>query len=198
MLAGRSTLEIEHERRVDAAIRAALVDAGFAATDAEYAAACAWAVEHFAPDAHTAIIWRLTGGDAAASARVYAAFRSAMHEWPAFELREGIGDVIAWLHGRGLRLGLAANQPHETLAVLDETRHRAVLPPSRGVGDARVSQAGRAPVPAVLRGPGRGAGGVRDGRGPHRQRRGAGGVAGDADGAVPDRAACRAAAALRG
>jgi putative hydrolase of the HAD superfamily len=50
---------------------------------------------------------------------VYAAFRDTMHEWPAFELRDGIGDVLAWLHGRGLRLGLAANQPHATLDVLD-------------------------------------------------------------------------------
>ncbi len=54
------------------------------------------------------------------SERVYAAFRDAIHEWPAFELREGIGEVLAWLHGRGLRLGLAANQPHATLAVLDD------------------------------------------------------------------------------
>jgi putative hydrolase of the HAD superfamily len=116
---GPINTEIEHERRVDAAIRAALADEGVSASDDGYAAASAWAVEHFAPDAHTAIIWRLTGGDAAASGRVYAAFQDAMHESPAFELREAIGDVIAWLHGRGLRLGLAANQPQATLAVLD-------------------------------------------------------------------------------
>lgn len=116
---GPINTEIEHERRVDAAIRAALAAKGFVASDADYAAARAWAVEHFAPDAHTAIVWRLAHGDAAASRRVYAAFREAMHEWPAFELRDGIGDVLAWLHGRGLRLGLAANQPHATLAVLD-------------------------------------------------------------------------------
>lgn len=116
---GPINTEIEHERRVDAAIRAALAAEAIAVTDAEYAAACAWAVEHFAPDAHTAIIWWLTRGDAAISGRVYAAFREAMHVWPAFELRDGITDVLAWLHGRGLRLGLAANQPHATLAVLD-------------------------------------------------------------------------------
>jgi len=116
---GPINTEIEHERRVDAAIRAALVREGVAANEAEYAKACAWAVEHFAPDAHTAIIWRLTKGDMETSPRVYAAFRAEMHEWPAFELRDGIGDVLAWLHGRGLRLGLAANQPHATLAVLD-------------------------------------------------------------------------------
>jgi HAD superfamily hydrolase (TIGR01549 family) len=117
---GPINTEIEHERRVDAAIRAALVREGVAANEAEYAKACAWAVEHFAPDAHTAIIWRLTKGDMEISPRVYAAFRAEMTEWPAFELRDGITDVLAWLHGRGLRLGLAANQPHATLAVLDE------------------------------------------------------------------------------
>ena len=116
---GPINTEIEHERRVDAAIRAALAAERIVVSDAEYAAASEWAVEHFAPDAHTAIIWRLTRGDAVISARVYAAFRAAMHEWPVFELRDGIGDVLAWLHGRGLRLGLAANQPHATLAVLD-------------------------------------------------------------------------------
>jgi putative hydrolase of the HAD superfamily len=116
---GPINTEIEHERRVDAAIQTALADEGIAAGDDEFAEASAWAVEHFAPDAHTAIIWRLTRGDAAASARVYAAFRDAMHESPAFELREEIAAVIAWLHGRGLRLGLAANQPRQTLAVLD-------------------------------------------------------------------------------
>ncbi len=116
---GPINTEIEHERRVDATIRAALAAEGIAVSDAGYAAASDWAVERFAPDAHTAIIWRLTGGDAAASARVYAAFRGAMREWPAFELRDGIAGVIAWLSARGLRLGLAANQPHATLAVLD-------------------------------------------------------------------------------
>ena len=35
------------------------------------------------------------------------------------ELREGIGDVLDWLRGRGLKLGLAANQPVKTLSVLD-------------------------------------------------------------------------------
>ncbi len=116
---GPINTEIEHERRVDAAIRTALAAERIAASDERYAAACAHAVESFAPDAHTAIIWNLTRGDAAVSTRVYAAFRNAMHEWPAFELRVGITDIIASLHDRALRLGLAANQPHATLAVLD-------------------------------------------------------------------------------
>ena len=116
---GPINTEVEHERRVDAAIRTALVAEGIVASDDDYDDACARAVANFAPDAYTAIIWHLTRNDAPISTRVYAAFRAAMHEWPAFELRDGIAEVIAWLHGRGLRLGLAANQPHATLAVLD-------------------------------------------------------------------------------
>lgn len=117
---GPLNLEIEHERLIDADIITALAGAGIAATAEQYADAVAWAVEHFAPDAHTAIIWRLTGGDAAVSHGVYAAFRARAGERMPFELRAGIGDVLAWLRGRGLKLGLAANQPHTTLGVLDE------------------------------------------------------------------------------
>ena len=74
---GPINTEVEHERLIDAEIVAAL-GAEDVHVDAEsYADASAWAVEHFAPDAHTAIIWRLTSGDAPASRRVYAAFRDA-------------------------------------------------------------------------------------------------------------------------
>jgi HAD superfamily hydrolase (TIGR01509 family) len=51
---------------------------------------------------------------------VFAAFRQRAHARSApFELREEMAGVIAWLHGRRLRLGLAANKPHATLEVLD-------------------------------------------------------------------------------
>jgi putative hydrolase of the HAD superfamily len=56
---GPINTEIEHERRVDAAIRAVLAAERIVVSDAEYAAASDWAVEHFAPDAHMAIIWQL-------------------------------------------------------------------------------------------------------------------------------------------
>jgi hypothetical protein len=53
---GPINTEVEHERLIDADIVAALADEGVAVTPEAYAAAAAWAVEHFAPDAHTAII----------------------------------------------------------------------------------------------------------------------------------------------
>jgi HAD superfamily hydrolase (TIGR01549 family) len=117
---GPINTELEHERLVDADIVAVLAEAGVEATPAQYADAVAWAVEHFAPDAHTAIIWRLVGGDAGIARAMYAAFHERVAGRMPFELREGVSDVLAWLRARGLKLGLAANQPIKTLALLDE------------------------------------------------------------------------------
>ena len=116
---GPINTEVEHERLIDADIIALLADEGIAVQQDAYADAVDWAVEHFAPDAHTAIIWRLTGGDPPRAARVHASLRARADERYPFELRDGINGVLAWLHGRGLRLGLAANQPLATLGVLD-------------------------------------------------------------------------------
>jgi len=116
---GPINTEVEHERLIDADIVAVLAAEGVAVDAATYAAASAWAVEHFAPDAHTAIIWHLTGGDRECSERAHRAMLQLAHARNTFELRDGIADVIEWLHGRGLLLGLAANQPQSTLAVLD-------------------------------------------------------------------------------
>lgn len=117
---GPINTEVEHERLVDADILAVLVEAGASVTAAQYADAVAWAVERFAPDAHTAIIWRLVGGDSQLATRVYAAFHERAAGRNPMELRDGIADILAWLRSCGLKLGLAANQPHRTLAVLDD------------------------------------------------------------------------------
>ncbi len=117
---GPINTEIEHERLVDADIVAVLAEAGVEVTAAQYADAVAWAVERFAPDAHTAIIWRLVGGDAGLATRAYAAFHERAAGRNPMEPRDGIADILAWLHSRGLKLGLAANQPHTTLSVLDD------------------------------------------------------------------------------
>lgn len=116
---GPLNTEIEHERLIDADIVAALAQEGIAVTEPAYTGAVAWAVEHFAPDAHTAIIWRLSGGDLQRASRAYASFRARAGGRYPFELRDGIAGLIEWLHGRGVSLGLAANQPHATLATLD-------------------------------------------------------------------------------
>ena len=116
---GPINTEFEHERLVDAAIIAALAAGGIDVTPEAYAEASAWAVEHFAPDAHTAIIWRFANGDAVLAQRVHSRVLAGAHALNTFELRDGIADVIASLHARGVRLGLAANQPQRTIEVLD-------------------------------------------------------------------------------
>lgn len=117
---GPLNTEVEHERLIDADIRAALAELGVHVGDEDYADAVDAAVHSYAWDAYQAIIWRLAGGDAAMAERAYAGFHARAHgrEMP-FELRPGMTGVLAWLDRRGIRLGLAANQPQRTLAILD-------------------------------------------------------------------------------
>lgn len=117
--------EVVFEQLVDRDIRAAFAAEGVAVTDAEYVAANAHAVAAFAPDAYTAIIWRLAGGDAALARAVEARFRSPdagparQSERGGIEPRPGIVELIRWLGGSGLLLGLAANQPARVVGELD-------------------------------------------------------------------------------
>jgi putative hydrolase of the HAD superfamily len=135
---GPLNTELEHERFWDAEIRAEFADAGFAPDDTAFAAACRWAVECFAPDTYQAIIWRLagdTGGNESLVQRVSLRFRETAEDPErriSFQLRDGIPALLQRLHGRGLALGLAANQPQSTIDVLDRIgiggyfRHREV------------------------------------------------------------------------
>ncbi len=117
---GPINTEIEHERAIDEDILRELRGADIAVTPEAYAGAWRWAVDSFAPNAYTAVIWRLTGEDAALAEAVYAAVANASHDRGAFELREGIEALLAKLHGLGLLLGLAANQPAKSLHTLEE------------------------------------------------------------------------------
>src|SRR6185436_1491473 len=100
-------------------IRAALASEGYAIDDAAYAEAEDWAVKHVAPSCYRAGIWRLTSGNAAASLRVYDSMEASAAKRELFELREGVGEVLEALKQRGLKLGLAANQPVGVLQMLD-------------------------------------------------------------------------------
>jgi putative hydrolase of the HAD superfamily len=117
---GPLNTEVTHERLVDERIRAALAGEGHAVDDGQYVRACRWAVECFAPDAYKAIVWELAGRDAVLAERVHRRYRERRGERVPFELREGIAEVLERLHARGLKLGLAANQPAETVATLDQ------------------------------------------------------------------------------
>ncbi|HVA40132.1 MAG TPA: HAD family hydrolase [Candidatus Binataceae bacterium] len=107
--------EVESERYIDAQIRASLAAAGVPVTDPEYAAANRLAVESFAPNAYKAIIWRLCGKDHELARRL------AELPFPgrSFEPRDGMAELLHSLADRGLKLGLAANQPARILDELD-------------------------------------------------------------------------------
>jgi putative hydrolase of the HAD superfamily len=111
--------EVIHERMIDTHIRSSLASAGLKVSDAAYAEACQWAVESFAPNAYQAIIWRLTAGNPLLAQRIYANVVEHASQLSTFELREGMDHLLARLRLRGLKLGLAANQPETTLHVLD-------------------------------------------------------------------------------
>src|SRR5262245_20075406 len=113
-------MEIAFEAAIDADIRAGLASEGYVIDDATYREAEHWAVEHYAPSLYRAVVWRLASGDAASAQRVYDSMEAAAHKRTGlFELREGIGDVLEGLKTRGLKLGIAANQPARMLEDLE-------------------------------------------------------------------------------
>jgi len=120
---GPIDLEVEHERLIDAAIREAVAHEGFAVDDERYAAANVHAIESFAPDAYAAIAWDLCEHNPAATRRVLEQLRAGGDARTAqrggIELRPGVAAMLQQLHGCGLRLGLAANQPVRVIAELD-------------------------------------------------------------------------------
>lgn len=111
--------EAEHERAMDAHLRAALDAEGVAITDAAYADAVGAAVASFASDAYAAILWHVLAPDVEAARRAHEFVRQRSPATHGFQLREGIAGLLERLHARGLRLGLAANQPLTAIEKLD-------------------------------------------------------------------------------
>jgi HAD superfamily hydrolase (TIGR01549 family) len=114
-IGGPIDTEINWERRVDAALRATVAEAGGPADDRSYAAACRRAVASHAPNAYQAILWALLGERAQAA---WAVFRKRVGLRGALELRPSIAAVLNELHQDGVPLGLVANQPAEMLSSL--------------------------------------------------------------------------------
>jgi len=144
--------ETIHERMIDTHIRSSLANAGIEVSDATYDEAFQWAVESFAPNAYQAVIWRLTGGNPLLAQRIYQDVVEHASQLSTFELREGVERVLAHLRLRGLRLGLAANQPETTLHVLDAAGIGRFFD-HRGGQHAWLSKTGRAPLSAGSRDP---------------------------------------------
>lgn len=115
--------EVLSEAIVDRQIREALAACGVVVDQDAIAMASDWAVAAFAPDAYRAMIWRLSGGSVERAEEVFRRFRAGADtryaERGGFELRPGIAEVLAELHGRKLLLGLAANQYARAVEELD-------------------------------------------------------------------------------
>jgi putative hydrolase of the HAD superfamily len=120
-IGGPLDLEEAFEAAIDADIRACLARDGFQVTEAAWQAANRRAVDTYAPSLYRSVIWQLTGGDLEKSLRVYHWMQGRGDtRRDLFELRPGITDVLAALKARGLRLGLAANQPMWALTSLSK------------------------------------------------------------------------------
>ena len=104
------------ERRIDAEVLAALAAEGVSLDPVAYAGLCAGAVERFAPNLYESVIWQALDGNRERCERAGRRVARRMAESaPPLELRPGIADLIHRLHGRGVRLGLVANQPAAAL-----------------------------------------------------------------------------------
>lgn len=117
---GPLATEVEHERAIDADIRLLFAEAGMPVSDARYAEAWRTVVDSFAPNAYEAVIWQLAEGDEEIAPSVYREVARRGHERGSFQLRDGIAELLEELAARGLKLGLAANQPAEVIERLEQ------------------------------------------------------------------------------
>lgn len=107
---GPLDIEVAYERAVDRLLPEALARQGIEVTPADYAAACRWAIESFAPDLPQAVLWRLSG-DIFAAHRAWALYVSEIAKGEWGEPRPGMIELLASLRATGFRLGIVANQP---------------------------------------------------------------------------------------
>lgn len=117
-IGGPIDTEIEFEHEADRLIGAAFGFHGLSVSADDIARASQAAVETRASNAYLAMIDQLAAGDVGLASTVAAKFRTDLATLDLFEKREGIEGVLRWLHGRGLKLGVVANQPQRKIEVL--------------------------------------------------------------------------------
>jgi len=107
------------DREIDAQIMASFRANSVAISDDEYAAVNQWAIDVFAAKTYHSIMWKIADGDMDLITRVESELMETVPQRNElrgdFELREGIAVLLAGLIDQGLLLGLAANQPTESL-----------------------------------------------------------------------------------
>lgn len=116
---GPIATEIEHERAIDEDIRTLFAEQHMPITDELYADAWREVIDEFSPNAYSAVIYKLAAGDEEIAPSVWREVSRRGYERGSFELREGIPALLEELAVRGLKLGLAANQPAEVIGRLE-------------------------------------------------------------------------------
>jgi putative hydrolase of the HAD superfamily len=110
-IGGPLDMEFAWEMAVDSAIASACGLEGIRVDQAAIDAASDRAVEAFAPDAYAFMVEELCGGDPATVARVNQRRRAMVAELDVFQMRPDMPALLKRLAGRGLKLGVVANQP---------------------------------------------------------------------------------------
>ncbi len=116
--------ETVYEQLIDQQIAEALRLEGIEVTAEMLATASERAVHAFAPRTYAAMLWELSGQRPDIAERALGYLTAQAEERDRIrgniELRDGIAAVISGLHGRGYRLGLAANQPTSVIPHLEQ------------------------------------------------------------------------------
>jgi putative hydrolase of the HAD superfamily len=108
---GPLDLEFAWEIAVDGAIASACGLEGIRVDPAMIEEASEAAVTAFAPDAYAHMIEALCCGDPRATERVRQRVRAMTGNLDVFQLRPEVDGLLRRLRGRGLKLGIVANQP---------------------------------------------------------------------------------------
>ncbi|MDA1279309.1 MAG: HAD family hydrolase [Chloroflexi bacterium] len=113
---------MDHE--IDEQIILSFRNHGLDLSNADYAVANTWAIEVFAPNTYRSIIWKIANGDTHLADIVEAELIETVplrnKSRGDIELREGIPGLLKALTQRNLLLGLAANQPRQALANMEQ------------------------------------------------------------------------------
>ena len=111
------------DRQIDEQIIASFRANGVAISNDEYQAVNRWAVDVFAAKTYHSIMWKIAQGNMELIKRVESDLMDTVPQRNKsrgdFELREGMPELLAELSDEGLLLGLAANQPADTVTKME-------------------------------------------------------------------------------
>ena len=111
------------DRQIDEQITASFRANGVTISNDEYQAVNRWAIDVFAAKTYHSIMWKIAQGNMELIERVESELMDTVPQRNKsrgdFELREGMPELLAELSDEGLLLGLAANQPADTVTKME-------------------------------------------------------------------------------